>query len=78
MGFGLRCNGYTHKFNTEHEESQTDVVTIAQDAWSRGQPLAVHGWIYGLRDGTLRDLGMTITTADEAAPAYERALAILS
>ena len=53
-------------------------TTIAQDAWSRGQPLAVHGWIYGLRDGTLRDLGMTITTADDAAPAYERALAILS
>lgn len=32
-------------------------TSIVRDAWARGQPLSVHGWIYGLRDGLLRDLG---------------------
>src|SRR5213083_1260439 len=32
-------------------------TTIARDAWDRGQELAVHGWVYGLKDGLLRDLG---------------------
>jgi carbonic anhydrase len=35
-------------------------TTIVQNAWQRGQELAVHGWIYGLQDGLLRDLGITI------------------
>ena len=34
-------------------------TTVVQDAWGRGQRLDVHGWIYGLRDGRLRDLGFT-------------------
>ena len=34
-------------------------TTIVQDAWRRGQPLTIHGWIYGLTDGLLRDLGVT-------------------
>ncbi|MGD9538522.1 MAG: carbonic anhydrase, partial [Alphaproteobacteria bacterium] len=32
---------------------------IVQDAWSRGQRLKIHGWVYGLHDGRLRDLGCT-------------------
>jgi carbonic anhydrase len=35
-------------------------TTIVQGAWQRGQELVVHGWIYGLQDGLLRDLGVTI------------------
>src|SRR3954451_11979346 len=35
-------------------------TTIARDAWSRGQKLAVHAWIYDIHDGLLRDLGATI------------------
>lgn len=35
--------------------------TAVGEAWSRGQALAVHGWIYGLEDGLLRDLGVSIT-----------------
>jgi carbonic anhydrase len=34
-------------------------ATVVQDAWARGQPLAVHGWIYGLEEGLLRDLECT-------------------
>jgi carbonic anhydrase len=34
-------------------------ATVAQDAWAAGRSLSVHGWIYGLEDGLLRDLGCT-------------------
>jgi carbonic anhydrase len=40
-------------------------TTIVQSAWERGQELVVHGWIYGLQDGLLRDLGVSIDNADE-------------
>ncbi|RJG22693.1 carbonate dehydratase [Massilia cavernae] len=43
-------------------------TTIVQDAWERGQPLTVHGWVYGLQDGLLRDLGMNVSSPDELAP----------
>ncbi len=49
-------------------------TTIALDAWDRGQELAVHGWIYGLKDGLLRDLNITVSRADEAATAYQKAI----
>ena len=53
-------------------------TTIARDAWERGQELAVHGWIYGLHDGLLRDLNITVTDSDEACAVYEAALGGLS
>jgi carbonic anhydrase len=52
-------------------------TTIVRDAWSRGQPLWVHGWIYGLRDGLLRDLRYTASTLAEVSAEYERALAAI-
>ncbi len=42
-------------------------TTIVRDAWRRGQQLAVHGWIYDINDGLLRDLSMCITSEVEAA-----------
>lgn len=39
-------------------------TTIVQSAWQRGQELAVHGWIYGLEDGLLRDLGVSINSPE--------------
>ena len=47
--------------------------TTVQDAWERGQPLTVHGWIYSLFDGRLRDLGMDVDSPGALAQAYERA-----
>jgi len=38
-------------------------TTIVQNAWQRGQELVVHGWIYGLQDGLLRDLGVSLDNA---------------
>jgi carbonic anhydrase len=40
-------------------------TTIVQSSWQRGQELVVHGWIYGLQDGLLRDLGVSLDNADE-------------
>jgi carbonic anhydrase len=42
-------------------------TTIVQDAWERGQPLTIHSWIYGVHDGLLRDLGVTVSSAGELA-----------
>ena len=36
-------------------------TTVVRDAWARGQTLSVHGWVYDLRDGLLRDLGLCVT-----------------
>lgn len=53
-------------------------TSIARDAWQRGQKLTVHGWIYGLKDGLLRDLDTTVTQPDEVAHCHRQALAKLS
>jgi carbonic anhydrase len=50
-------------------------TTVVQDAWNRGQSLHVHGWIYGLDDGRVRDLGFGVGTADELTQAYDASLA---
>jgi carbonic anhydrase len=52
-------------------------TSIVLDAWERGQALAVHGWIYGLHDGRIRDLRTTVAAAGEAPEAYRAALAAL-
>ena len=49
-------------------------TTIVQDAWRRGQPLAVHAWIYALEDGLLRDFGFTVTGPTEVHTAAAAAL----
>jgi carbonic anhydrase len=49
-------------------------TTIAQDAWARGQPLSVHGWIYRLGDGLLHDLGICVSQAGEVATAHAAAV----
>jgi carbonic anhydrase len=53
-------------------------TTIVRDAWERGQSLTVHGWIYGLKDGLLRDLRMTAASAPEAEAAYRAAVTNLT
>ena len=46
------------ELNVREQVTNVAQTTVVQDAWARGQPLTVHGWIYGLRDGLLRDLGV--------------------
>ena len=49
-------------------------TTIARDAWERGQELAVHGWIYGIHDGLLRDLNASVNATGEATGIHARAI----
>lgn len=49
-------------------------TTIVQSAWQAGRELSVHGWIYGLQDGLLRDLGTCITKREEISDIYRLAL----
>jgi carbonic anhydrase len=46
-------------------------TTIVQGAWERSQPLAVHGWIYSIRDGRLRDLNVRATRQEEIPDVYQ-------
>ena len=52
-------------------------TTVVQDAWSRGQSVAVHGWVYGLHNGLLKDLSVTAAGPEDVGPAYRRALEAL-
>ena len=47
------------ELNVHEQVRHVCEATVVQDAWRRGQPLSVHGWVYGLEDGLLRDLGCT-------------------
>lgn len=49
-------------------------TTIVEDAWQQGQSLTVHSWIYSLKDGLLRDLGMCVAGKEEVAKSYATAV----
>jgi carbonic anhydrase len=52
-------------------------TTVVQDAWRRGQQVAVHAWIYAVSDGLVRDLNFCATGEDEVAHLYASAVAAL-
>jgi len=58
------------ELNVESQVANVCHTTIIQDAWRRGQNVTVHGWIYSLKDGLLRDLGMVIESPDQIPPEY--------
>jgi carbonic anhydrase len=53
------------ELNVAEQVRNVAATTIVQDAWLRGQKIAVHGWIYGLKDGYLRNLSCTISSAEQ-------------
>jgi len=65
------------ELNVIEQVSNVCQTTVVQEAWSRGQKLAVHGWVYGLTDGLLHDLGATVMRPEEALPVCQAALAKL-
>jgi len=48
------------ELNVVEQVSNVSRTTIVEDAWARGQALSVHGLIYGVHDGLLRDLEVTV------------------
>ncbi|HEV2121389.1 MAG TPA: carbonic anhydrase, partial [Chloroflexota bacterium] len=52
-------------------------TTVVQDAWERGQPVTLHGLIYALDDGLLRDLGLSVSAEAEVSGEYDRAVEAL-
>jgi carbonic anhydrase len=53
-------------------------TTVLQDAWSRGQRVALHGWIYGVSDGLLKDLHVTVEGNEHLVTAYRDAIATVT
>jgi carbonic anhydrase len=53
-------------------------TTVVRDAWDRGQKLGVHGWIYSLRNGRVRDLGMHVTGIADLAGTASTAFALVN
>lgn len=68
-----RCN-HLCELNVIEQVSNVCKTTVVRDAWERGQPLTVHGWIYGMSDGLLRDLHTTAASQEEAVQNYRRAI----
>ncbi|NML46952.1 carbonate dehydratase [Ramlibacter sp. G-1-2-2] len=50
------------------------VSTVMMDAWAKGQKVTVHGWAFGVNDGLLQDLHMTVADTDQIEPAYRAAI----
>ena len=65
------------ELNVIEQVCNVSQTTIARDAWERGQTLTIHSWIYGLKDGLMRNLGMSVSSAKEIEPQYRAALATI-
>jgi len=58
------------ELNVKTQVAHVCHTTIVQNAWQRGQPISVHGWVYSLKDGLLKDLDCTVQSAEQIADAY--------
>jgi carbonic anhydrase len=63
------------ELNVIEQVGNVSRTTIVRDAWIRGQELTVHGWIYGLKDGLLRDLKCSASSPESVAASHQAALA---
>ncbi|QQL46287.1 carbonate dehydratase [Sulfuriroseicoccus oceanibius] len=63
------------ELNVAEQVMNVAETTVITDAWARGQDLTIHGWVYDLRDGLLRDTGAFGSSADEVAAGYSEAVA---
>lgn len=65
------------ELNAIEQAENVCLTTVLRDAWARGQTVSVHGWVYSLQDGRVRELGMDVDSADALGPAYRNALSRL-
>ena len=61
------------EMNVIEQVGNVALSTVVQDAWARGQKVSVHGWVYGLGDGLLKDLGVTMLHPDEVVTVFGNA-----
>lgn len=66
------------ELNVIEQVQNVSQTTVVQDAWQRGQTLSVHGFVYSIHDGLLRDLHISVSGCDELAGCYQGALARLT
>lgn len=62
------------EMNVIEQVGNVALTNTLQDAWRRGQKVAVHGWCYGIRDGLLKDLQVTMQGPDEVLDVFRNAL----
>ena len=62
------------EMNVIEQVGNVALSTVLQDAWARGQPVAVHGWVYGLKDGLLKDLHCTMDRPETVVDVFGAAL----
>ena len=62
------------EMNVIEQVGNVALSTVLQDAWARGQKVAVHGWVYGLRDGLLKDLQVTMDRAETVVSVFSTAI----
>lgn len=65
------------ELNTIEQVVNVCQTVVVQDAWKRGQRLTVHGWVYGLKDGLIRDMGINVSRREDLIPRYMAALETL-
>ena len=78
LGRGTQASDRLCELNVIEQVANVCQTTIARDAWERGQELSVHGWIYGLEDGLLRDLNINVSDFQETSAVYQEAIAALT
>ena len=61
------------EMNVIEQVSNVALSNVMQDAWARGQKVAVHGWCYGLKDGLVKDLGVTMQRPEEVVNVFRSA-----
>jgi len=62
------------ELNTVEQVVNVGSTTIVQDAWNRGQSITVHGWIYDVADGVLKDLDVCISSPEDLKALLNKAL----
>jgi carbonic anhydrase len=62
------------EMNVIEQVGNVALSTVMQDAWARGQQVSVHGWVYGLKDGLLKDLGVTMDRPENVVDVFSAAL----
>ena len=66
------------ELNVIEQVANVCCTSIVRDAWKNGQEVSVHGWIYDISDGLLRDLNFTVSSDQQTMDAYNAAVAALS